>query len=183
MSKRRRRSNRDRFPRSISPGGIVGRHSAPTRRAAVAVAIVVTCGVAAGAVLLGNHGTGATGSPPPGAAPASHSAANAPAVASALEALRGRWLRPDGGYVLEIRSIDPAGAIEAAYLNPRPINVARAEATLVESTPKVFVELRAPGYPGSTYALTYDAQHDQLAGVYFQATLQQSFDVVFDRIN
>ena len=50
------------------------------------------------------------------------------------------------------------------YLNPRPITVARAEATRDGSTLKVFVELRAPGYPGSTYTLTYDPTHDQLEG-------------------
>jgi hypothetical protein len=46
----------------------------------------------------------------------------------------------------------------------------------------VFVELRAPGYPGSTYTLTYDPTRDQLAGIYFQAALQQRFDVVFMRM-
>jgi hypothetical protein len=41
---------------------------------------------------------------------------------------------------------------------------------------------RAPGYPGTTYTLTYDRQRDQLAGVYFQAAVGQSFDVVFVRL-
>jgi hypothetical protein len=35
---------------------------------------------------------------------------------SGLAALNGRWLRPDGGYVLEIRGA--TGTIEATYLNP-----------------------------------------------------------------
>ena len=68
------------------------------------------------------------------------------------------------------------------YLNPRPIHVARAEATRDGSTLNVFVELRAPGYPGSTYTLTYDPTRDQLGGVYFQAALQQRFDVMFVRM-
>src|SRR5262245_65446785 len=42
--------------------------------------------------------------------------------------LKGRWVRLDGGYVLEMRAIDSAGMIDAAYLNPWPITVARAEA-------------------------------------------------------
>ena len=42
--------------------------------------------------------------------------------------------------------------------------------------------LAGPGYPGSTYTLTYDPKRDQLQGVYFQATLRQSFDVVFVRM-
>ena len=96
--------------------------------------------------------------------------------------LTGRWLRLDGGYVLEIHGVDAGGRIDAAYLNPRPINVARAEATREGSTLKVFVELRAPDYPGSTYTLTYDPGSDQLQGVYYQAALQQRFDVRFVRM-
>jgi hypothetical protein len=110
----------------------------------------------------------------------------APAVTLAADSgfgrLNGRWRRPDGGYVLEIRGVDAGGTIDAVYLNPRPITVARAEATRDGSTVKVFVELRAPNYPGSTYTLTYDPSRDQLAGTYFQATLQQRFDVVFVRM-
>jgi hypothetical protein len=84
-------------------------------------------------------------------------------------ALNGRWLRPDGGYVLEIRAVDASGKIDAAYFNPKPINVAKAEATRAGSALKVFVELRPPNYPGSTYPLTYDRDHDRLQGIYFQA--------------
>jgi hypothetical protein len=123
------------------------------------------------------------GSPPPSpSAPEAHPAAVAVAAPSGFQALHGRWLRPDGGYILEIRDVDASGTIEAVYLNPRPINVARAEATRDGSTMQVFVELRAPGYPGSTYTLTYDPTRDQLAGSYFQAALQQRFDVVFVRM-
>ena len=99
-----------------------------------------------------------------------------------FDKLNGRWLRPDGGYVLEIRSVDASGKIDAAYLNPRPISIAKAEATRDGSTVKVFVELRAPNYPGSTYTLTYDQQQDQLRGIYFQAVQQQSFNVYFVRM-
>jgi hypothetical protein len=98
-----------------------------------------------------------------------------------FDKLNGRWLRPDGGYVLEIRSVDASGRIDAAYLNPRPISVAKAEATRDGSTLKVFVELRAPNYPGSTYTLTYDPQRDQLNGIYFQAVQEQNFSVTFVR--
>ena len=99
-----------------------------------------------------------------------------------FDKLNGRWLRLDGGYVLEIRSVDASGKIDAAYLNPRPINIAKAEATRDGSTVKVFVELRAPNYPGSTYTLIYEPQQDQLKGTYFQAVQQQSFDVAFVRM-
>jgi len=100
----------------------------------------------------------------------------------AFNNLNGRWLRPDGGYVLEIRAVDPSGKIDGVYLNPKPINIARAEATRDGSTLKVFVELRAPNYLGSTYTLTYDPQQDQLRGIYFQAVQRQNFDVYFVRM-
>jgi len=96
--------------------------------------------------------------------------------------LNGRWFRTDGGYVLEIRSVDSSGKIDAAYFNPKSINVAKAEASRDGSTVKVFVELRAPNYPGSTYTLSYDPQQDQLKGIYFQAVQQQNFDVNFVRM-
>jgi hypothetical protein len=99
-----------------------------------------------------------------------------------FEMLQGRWQRPDGGYIIDIRGVDPSGKIDAVYLNPKLINVARAEATRDGSTLKVAVELRAPNYPGSTYTLTYDPQQDQLQGTYFQAALQQSFSVFFVRL-
>ena len=116
---------------------------------------------------------------PSSSAPRSSLAATGDSAESGFRALSGRWLRPDGGYILDIRGVEANGTIDAVYLNPRPIPVARAEATRDGSTPKVLVELRAPGYPGSTYTLTYDPQRDQLAGIYFQAALQQRFDVVF----
>jgi small conductance mechanosensitive channel len=78
--------------------------------------------------------------------------------------------------------VDATGKMDVAYFNPRPINVSKAEATREGSTTKVLIELRDTGYPGSTYTLTYDPQSDQLKGVYFQATLQQNFEVVFFRI-
>ena len=99
-----------------------------------------------------------------------------------FDKLKGRWRRPDGGYVLDIRAVDASGKIDAVYLNPNPINVAKAEATRDGSALKVFVELRAFNYPGSTYTLTYDQEHDQLRGIYFQAVQQQSFNVYFVRM-
>jgi hypothetical protein len=101
---------------------------------------------------------------------------------TSYEVLKGRWQRPDGGYILQIRTIDAGGKIDAGYFNPRPINVSRAEATQEGGKMKVFVELRDTGYPGSVYALTYDPKDDVLRGVYFQAALKQNFDVYFTRM-
>ncbi len=75
-----------------------------------------------------------------------------------FQTLNGRWLRLDGGYVFEIRAVDPSGKIDGVYLNPKPINIAKAEATRDGSKLNVFVELRAPDYPGSAYTLSYDPQ-------------------------
>jgi len=71
------------------------------------------------------------------------------------ERLVGRWLRPDGGYVVEIRSAQVDGRLDAAYLNPRPINVSRAEWRRDGGGLRVFIELRDVNYPGSTYTLGY----------------------------
>lgn len=95
--------------------------------------------------------------------------------------LKGRWTRTDGGYILSVKDIDPGGKTDAAYYNPRPINVSKAQVTREGATLKVFVELRDAGYPGSTYTLIYDPKTDRLGGVYFQAAVGQRFDVIFVR--
>ena len=82
---------------------------------------------------------------------------------TSFEVLKGRWQRPDGGYILHIRAIDAGGKIDAGYFNPRPINVSRAEATQEGGKMKVFVELRDTGYPGSVYTCAWhDADADLL---------------------
>ena len=98
-----------------------------------------------------------------------------------LQALIGRWLRPDGGYIIEVRRIRANGRLDADYFNPRPINVSRAEALRRGDEVRVFIELQDMGYPGSTYTLVYDPQPDVLRGVYFHAGLSRTFDVVFVR--
>jgi hypothetical protein len=99
-----------------------------------------------------------------------------------FEILKGRWVRPDGGYVVAVREIDAGGKLVAAYFNPRPINVSQAEAASDGTTIKVFIELRDINYPGATYNLTYDPRSDQLRGIYFQPAINQSFYVVFVRM-
>jgi hypothetical protein len=101
----------------------------------------------------------------------------------AFEKLTGQWQRADGGYIIEIRSIEPGGSMNAAYFNPQPIHVAKAEASQYEGTVNVFIELRDVNYPGSTYNLTYDPADDYLKGIYFQAATGQAFDVYFVRLH
>jgi len=98
------------------------------------------------------------------------------------EKLKGRWVRPDGGYIILIKSVDVAGRVEAEYLNPKAIPVSKAEATRTGAKIKLFIELRGAGYPGSTYTLTYDPSTDELRGIYYQAALQQNFEVAFIRV-
>ncbi len=154
------------------------------RRASVVVAtVVLAVGILAAAVLFLRGERGRTGSPPASSpAQGTPPAAVAVAASSGFRALNGRWLRPDGGYILEIRNAEATGTLNAAYFNPQPIKVAKAEASQEGGAIKVFIELRDVGYPGSTYTLTYDPKGDRLEGTYFQAALRQSFDVVFVRM-
>jgi len=96
--------------------------------------------------------------------------------------LIGRWQRTDGGYVIEIKRVATNGAMQAAYFNPRPINVSQAKASEFKDHLKIEVELRDTGYPGSSYTLLYDPDKDALLGFYYQAVQRQNFDVVFVRM-
>ena len=96
--------------------------------------------------------------------------------------LVGRWLRPDGGYVLDLSDPGSDGQLKAAYFNPRPIHVSHAAWKLRKGHLIAYVELRAPNYPGSTYTLIYDPVRDRLVGIYFQAAIRQKFEVEFERI-
>lgn len=99
-----------------------------------------------------------------------------------LRRLIGRWVRPDGGYVIDIRNVHADGKLQAAYFNPRPIHVSRAQVTQKEGEIQILIELRDAGYPGATYALRYNAKHDVLAGLYHQPAVGQTFDVAFVRM-
>jgi hypothetical protein len=104
-----------------------------------------------------------------------------PTNAISESVLNGRWLRPDGGYVMDVRSAQPDGKLDVAYFNPRSINVSRAEWRRESDGLHVFVELRDQNYPGATYKLRYLPENDQLSGEYFQPIYQQTFDVYFIR--
>ena len=114
--------------------------------------------------------------------PAGVPKAGAPDPQAGFQKLAGRWLRPDGGYVMEIKTPQDNGKLEAAYFNPDPIHVARAEASWQDSTLKAFIELRDVNYPGSTYRLSYDPGNDRLTGTYFQAVARETYEVFFVRM-
>ena len=75
----------------------------------------------------------------------------------------------------------PDGRLDAMYFNPNPLPFARAQATQEGTTLRVFLELRAGGYGGSTYELTYDAAGDRLVGIYHQAVAKQRYEIHFVR--
>jgi hypothetical protein len=127
-------------------------------------------------------------SAPPAETPATtNTVPPAPAPAGAvarpeLQKLIGKWQRPDGGYVIEIKGVDADGKLDAAYFNPKPIHVARAQAAMDGTSLKMFIELRDVNYPGSTYTLVYGPGGDYFTGIYYQALQQQSFEVNFVRM-
>jgi len=96
--------------------------------------------------------------------------------------LAGRWLRPDGGYVLELKDIGSNGRLKARYYNPKEINVAKAGWRRSSGILQVFVELRDVNYPGSTYTLVYSPDKDRLEGNYYQAQQGQKYAIGFIRI-
>jgi len=98
-----------------------------------------------------------------------------------FERLEGRWVRPDGGYVLLIEDVKADGSLKASYFNPRKINVHSAKWSVENERLHLFVELRDTNYPGSKYRLAYVSEHDVLGGTYFQAVYGQTFEIRFVR--
>jgi hypothetical protein len=117
-----------------------------------------------------------------GAAPA-RGGGSPPATTARIDVdvLKGAWVRPDGGYRIAIKSVGANGQLEAMYFNPNPLPFAKARALPEGATLRVFFELQAGGYAGSTYELTYDPASDRLKGTYYQAVAKQKFDVFFVR--
>lgn len=96
--------------------------------------------------------------------------------------LVGKWQRPDGGYVLEVRKAGVDGKLDAAYFNPSPIHVSKAEAHQDGADLRVQVELHDTGYPGCVYRLRYVPGEDCLRGTYYQAAMGETYDVDFVRL-
>jgi hypothetical protein len=98
-----------------------------------------------------------------------------------LTAALGKWQRTDGGYILEINNIKTDSTLEAAYFNPRPINVAETRWKVQDAYFYFYIKFDDEGYPGSYYSLGYFAQDDHLYGIYYQALQGQEYEVVFER--
>ena len=110
--------------------------------------------------------------------------ADSPAVSTAnigINVLKGDWVRPDGDYTIAIKGVGADGQLEAMYFNPNPLPFARAQAVQKGNALGISLELRAGGYGGSTYELTYDPAVDRLTGAYYQAVAKQSYEIHFVR--
>ncbi len=97
-----------------------------------------------------------------------------------LLALQGRWIRTDAPYVIELRHAQD-GSLQAAYFNPKPINVGKTETAEQVGLVQILIELQDANYPGSTYVLSYDRSQDLLEGIYFHPVSKQSYEVTFVR--
>jgi len=151
-----------------------------SNRVGFVVLLAVVCVAALTGYYFSRKSTGADRSEVPVAATGpTASQADSQGAAHGFQPLIGRWRRPDGGYVIEIRGIDADGKVDAGYFNPRPINVARAEASRDVDGLKIFVELQDVGYPGATYSLIYNPRQNVLEGLYYQPAAGQTFEVVF----
>lgn len=95
--------------------------------------------------------------------------------------LKGKWLRSDGTYTIEIFSVKDGGKMDAGYFNPNPINVGSSAWMINEGNILVEIVLKDANYPGSKYNLLYDRQNDLLMGNYFQAVQGINYDVIFTR--
>ena len=117
-----------------------------------------------------------------GPAPVQPPASTPPAATRIdVDVLKGAWVRPDGGYLIVIKSIGANGQLEAMYFNPNPLPFAKARALPEGATLRALFEIQAGGYAGSTYELTYDPASDRLKGIYYQAVAKQKFEVYFTR--
>lgn len=96
-----------------------------------------------------------------------------------LTKIVGEWVRPDGGYTLKVEKINPDGTVSAGYFNPSKVHISEGNVSEWKGLIKLFIKLQDKGYPGSTYTLYYYAEKDALAGFYYQAEMQKTFEVVF----
>ncbi len=98
-----------------------------------------------------------------------------------LTAALGKWQRTDGEYIIELSNIKTDSTVEAAYSNPKPINISETMWKVNDGYFYFYIKLDDEGYPGSYYSLGYFAEDDKMYGIYYQALQGQQYDVVFER--
>ena len=116
-----------------------------------------------------------------GTVPAATGAA-VPATAqrSGLDVLKGAWVRRRRLHDRD-QEHRPERRARGDVLQSESLPFAKAQARREGAALRVFLELQAGGYAGSTYDLTYDPATDLLKGVYYQAVAKQKFEVYFAR--
>ena len=95
--------------------------------------------------------------------------------------IAGQWARVDGSYTLRVQNVMSDGTGDVSYFNPGRIHVAESRLSTQEGRIKLFVKLQDEGYPGCSYTLFYYHEQDVLAGVYYQAAVGQTYEVIFLR--
>ena len=105
----------------------------------------------------------------------------APVVQQDYTVLAGEWQRTDGSYVVKVSNVQADGKAIVEYFNPKPIHVEQAAITTQEDLIKLFIKLQDKGYEGSTYTLYYYAEKDAMAGFYYQAAMDRTYQVIFMR--
>ena len=95
--------------------------------------------------------------------------------------IAGQWGRIDGSYTLRVQDVMSDGKVNVSYFNPGRIRVAESRISTQDGRVKLFVKLQDEGYPGCTYTLFYYPEEDVLAGVYFQAAVNRTYEVIFVR--
>lgn len=98
-----------------------------------------------------------------------------------FKVIAGQWVRVDGSYTLQVEDVTSKGAVNVRYYNPGEIHVAQNQISTQEGRIKLFVKLQDKGYPGCTYTLFYYPEQDALAGVYHQAAVRRTYEVIFVR--
>jgi len=143
--------------------------------------VIIAVSIVAVAVAIWWGWTNRRGATPHTNRPAGDATAVTLSSPESAQRLIGRWQRTDAGYVIDIRSVDRFGAVDAHYLNPNPIHVSQARVSDTEEQLELFIELVDVGYPGATYRLGYSPEYDVLIGLYHQPTAGQDFEVAFER--
>ena len=102
-----------------------------------------------------------------------------PAAKLDYSIMAGEWQRTDGGYLIKVSKVLFDGKATVKYFNPRPIHVAQAAISTQEGFIKLFFRLQDKNYAGSTYTLYYYAEKDAMAGFYYHAAMDKTYEVVF----
>lgn len=95
--------------------------------------------------------------------------------------IEGEWQRTDGDYVIKVSDVQTDGRATVEYFNPRPINVVKAALSTQKELIRLLIKFQDKGYEGSIYTLYYYAEKDALAGFYYQAPMDRTYEVIFLR--